>query len=167
LPPPRRERTSSSRTPASCSAPATSTGSRPGPVAAYLAGKLRFAAPGGLSFVDARDVATGLVALADRGRSGERTILAAAAGNLSWDRFFARVSAVSGVRRRTVSLPAWLATAGAAIARKPVSSDEVRAAARWWFYDGTKAERELGFQVRPLDETIADTIADRCCPAES
>jgi hypothetical protein len=35
----------------------------------------------------------------------------------------------------------------------------VRAAAHWWFYDPTKAERELGFTTRPIDETIRDTAA--------
>lgn len=131
------------------------------PVAAYLAGTLRFTTRGGLCFVDARDVAAGLVALAERGRPGERTILAGAAGNRSWHDFFACVAAVSGIHRQTVSLPAWLAIAGAGLVRKPVSTGEVRAAAHWWFYDGTKSEREFGFHARPLEETIADTISDQ------
>ncbi len=130
------------------------------PVDAYLAGKLRFTTRGGLCYVDARDVAAGLVMLAERGRSGERTILAGRAGNLAWADFFARIAAVSGRRRLTVPLPARLAAAAAGIVRRPVSADEVRAAAHWWFYDGAKAERELGFRTRPLDETLADTIAD-------
>ena len=129
------------------------------PVSSYLAGKLRFTTTGGLSFVDARDVALGLVKLADRGRAGERTILAAEAGNLSWPDFFALVASVSGVRRRTVRLPAAVAVAGAAIPLS-VKPDEVRAASHWWFYTGAKAERELAFAARPLAETIADTITD-------
>jgi dihydroflavonol-4-reductase len=131
------------------------------PVTAYVAGTLRFTTPGGLSFVDARDVADGLVALAEQGRAGERTILAGSAGNLSWKDFFARVASVSGTTRLTVSVPSRIAVAGAAVLRRPVSADEVRAAAHWWFYDGAKAARELGFRMRPLDETIADTLASR------
>lgn len=130
------------------------------PVFAYLAGRLRFTTAGGLSFVDARDVARGLVALADRGRAGERTILAAEAGNLGWDAFFALVAEVSGVRRRSVRLPASLAVRAAAAAPWLVHADEVRAASHWWFCDGSKAERELGFRARPLAETVADTLAD-------
>jgi len=129
------------------------------PVLAYLAGKLRFTTRGGLSFVDVRDVARGLVALADRGRAGERTILTAEAGNLGWPAFFELIASVSGLRRRTVPLPATLAVAAAALPG-PVSPDQVRAASNWWFYTPAKAERELGFRTRPLAETIADTIAD-------
>lgn len=130
------------------------------PVFAYLAGRLRFTTAGGLSFVDARDVAQGLVELARVGRPGERTILTGEQGNLSWDAFFALVAEVSGVHRRTVRLPASVATGLAATVPWVVRPDEVRAAAHWWFCDPAKAERELGFGTRPLAETVADTIVD-------
>jgi dihydroflavonol-4-reductase len=130
------------------------------PVSAYLAGKLRFVTAGGLSFVDARDVARGLLLLAEHGRAGERTILAAESGNLSWQAFFDLVARVSGKRRRAVMLPVALATLGAALLPGPVSAGEVRAASHWWFCSAAKAERELGFSARPLAETVADTIAD-------
>jgi dihydroflavonol-4-reductase len=130
------------------------------PVSAYLAGRLRFTTAGGLSFVDARDVAAGLVALADRGRTGERTILTGEEGNLSWRDFFALIAEVSGVHRRTVHLPASIAVGAALLAPWLVKPDEVRAASHWWFYAPGKAERELGFRTRPLAETVADTIAD-------
>lgn len=129
------------------------------PVSAYLAGRIRFTTPGGLSFVDARDVAGGLVTLAERGRAGERTILAGEGGNLEWDAFFALVAKVSGIRRLTVRLPRRAALSAATVVPWLVRPDEVRAAAHWWFYDAAKAERELGFTTRPLAETIADTIA--------
>jgi len=128
---------------------------------AYLAGRLRVTTPGGLSFVDARDVAAALVTLSECGRAGERTIIAGSAGNLSWDEFFGRVAAIGGRRRWTVTLPAWLAVAGATVVRKPVSPDEVRAASHWWYGDGGRAGRGLGSRPRPVDESIADTIRDR------
>jgi dihydroflavonol-4-reductase len=120
---------------------------------------LRLLVEGGLSFVDARDVAAGLVALAERGRPGERTILTSREGNLSHEAFFRRVGAVTGVRRRQIVLPSRVAVAGATVVRWPVKPGEVAAAANWWFYDAAKAERELGFVTRPLDESIADTAA--------
>jgi dihydroflavonol-4-reductase len=130
------------------------------PVTAYVRGRLRFTTAGGLSFVDARDVADGLVSLAEHGRPGERTILAAESGNVEWDVFFRLVATVSGARRRQVRLPrAFVGLAG--IVPGPISAGEARAAARWWFYSGAKAERELGFRVRSLAETIADTLADQ------
>ncbi len=130
------------------------------PVTAYLAGRLRFTTPGGLAFVDARDVAAGLIALASRGRAGERTIFAREEGNLSWDEFFSLVSELAGCHRRTVRLPAAAARSVARLAPWLVSPDEVRAAGHWWFASPRKAERELGFATRPLAETVRDTIAD-------
>jgi dihydroflavonol-4-reductase len=130
------------------------------PVSAYLAGRLRFTTDGGLAFVDARDVARGLVALAESGRAGERTILASEQGNLSWDAFFALLAEVSGTHRRTVRLPPRAACAAAYLAPWLVAHDEVRAAAHWWFVSAAKAERDLAFSTRPLPETLLDTIAD-------
>jgi dihydroflavonol-4-reductase len=128
------------------------------PIHAYLAGRIRFTTAGGLAFVDARDVAQGLIALADRGRPGERTILASDAANLTWNEFFALVAQVAGVRRRTVCLPRAAARASARLAPWLVAPDDVRAAAHWWFVTSKKAEGELSFTTRPLAETIADTL---------
>jgi dihydroflavonol-4-reductase len=130
------------------------------PVTAFLAGRLRFTTAGGLSFVDARDVAQGLVALAERGSAGERTILVRDEGNLSWDDFFALVTEVSGLRRRTVRLPRRAARGASQLVPWLVSPGEVRAASNWWFYSPAKAVREIAFQTRPLVTTIADTIAE-------
>lgn len=128
-------------------------------VGRYLAGTLRFTTPGGLSNVDARDVAVGLVALAEHGRRGERYILTSREGNVSHREFFHRLAEATGVRRRMVSLPRAAAVLASTVARRPVAPDEVRAAANWWFYDPGKAERELGFTTRPLEETLLDTAA--------
>ena len=126
----------------------------------YLQGSLRVHLRGGLSFVHVDDVAAGLVAAAERGRSGERYILANRDGNLSYEHFFRRIAAVTGVRRRTIGVPPGLAVAGAQVLRWPVKPGEVRTSANWWFFDQAKAERELGFTNRPLDETIAETAAE-------
>ncbi len=128
-------------------------------VGRYLDGTLRIHIPGGVSNVDARDVAAGLAAVAERGRAGERYILTSREGNLSHRDLFRRVASVTGVRRRMLALPPRVALLGATLLPWPVKPGEVRAAAYWWFHDPAKAERELGFSTRPLDETIADTAA--------
>jgi nucleoside-diphosphate-sugar epimerase len=125
----------------------------------YLQGTLRVYVDGGLSFVDARDVAEGLVTLADRGRAGDRTILTSREGNLALRDFFRRVAQVTGRRRRMTRVPARAAALGARLMPWPAKPGEVEAVARWWFFDPAKAERELGFTTRPLDETIAATAA--------
>jgi dihydroflavonol-4-reductase len=123
----------------------------------YLRGTLRVYIEGGLSFVDARDVARGLLLLAEKGRPGERTILTCREGNLSLHDFLLRVREVTGVRRRMVKIPVALAVAGAALLRWPAKPGEVAASAHWWFFDPGKAERELGFTTRPLEEAIRAT----------
>jgi dihydroflavonol-4-reductase len=125
----------------------------------YLRGLMRIHTPGGLSNVDARDVAAGLVALSERGRRGERYILTSREGNLSHEQLFRRLGDVTGVRRRMIGLPPRAAALSATVLPWPVRPGEVRAASNWWFYEPTKAERELGFTVRPLDQTLAATAA--------
>jgi dihydroflavonol-4-reductase len=126
----------------------------------YLQGTLRIHTPGGLSYVHVDDVAAGILAVADRGRAGERYALANRDGNLSHEDFFRRIGDVTGERRRMVGLPHALAVGGAQVLRWPIRPGEVRSATNWWFYDQAKAERELGYVNRPLDETIAETVAD-------
>jgi dihydroflavonol-4-reductase len=126
----------------------------------YLQGTLRIHTPGGLSYVHVDDVAAGILAVADRGRTGERYALANRDGNLSHEDFFRRIGDVTGERRRMVGLPHALAVGGAQVLRWPIRPGEVRSATNWWFYDQAKAERELGYVNRPLDETIAETVAD-------
>lgn len=131
------------------------------PVYRYLEGKLRLTTRGGLSFCDARDVAAGLLLLAERGRAGQRYVLTSAEGNLTHAEFFRRVADVTGVRHRMLPIPAALAVATTSLLHWPVEPGEARAATQWWFASPAKAERELGFVARPLDETIAATAADR------
>jgi dihydroflavonol-4-reductase len=129
------------------------------PVQRYLQGFMRLHAPGGLNYVDARDVAVGLVALAERGRSGERYLLTHPDGNLSHATFYCRLGEVTGVRRMMVGLPRRIAPHAVRVAPWPVKPGQARAAVHWWFHTCAKAERELGFVVRPLDETLAETAS--------
>jgi dihydroflavonol-4-reductase len=127
------------------------------PVQRYLQGAMRIHAPGGLSYVDARDVAAGLVGVAARGRAGERYLLTSPDGTLSHEAFYRRVGEVTGVRRRMIGLSRRVAPLAVRIVPWPVRPGEAKAAVNWWFHTSAKAERELGFTTRPIDETIADT----------
>jgi dihydroflavonol-4-reductase len=138
--------------------PGDSRGGTTWPIRSYLRGRLRFVADGGLCLVDVRDVALGLLAIAERGKTGERYVLANREGNLSHAEFFARVGEIAGRRRFQVKLPAKLALALTAAFPWPVSSGYARVALRWWYCDPAKAEREIGFAPRPVAETLGDTI---------
>jgi uncharacterized protein YbjT (DUF2867 family) len=110
------------------------------PVRRYLQGALRFLTRGGLSYVDTRDVAVGLVALAERGRPDERTILTSREGNLTHAEFFRRVGEVTGVRRAMVHLPPRLAVRAATLVPWPVRPGEVRAATQYYRRQGAPSE---------------------------
>jgi dihydroflavonol-4-reductase len=129
------------------------------PVQRYLQGFMRVHAPGGLNYVDARDVAAGLLALPDRGRPGERYLLTHPDGNLSHAAFYRRLGDVTGARRVMVGLPLALAPHAVRLAPWPVKPGEAKAAVHWWFHTCAKAERELGFATRPLEETLAETAS--------
>ena len=132
------------------------------PVEEYLRGRLRFTVDGGLSYVDARDVAAGHLQAEERGVAGERYILTNDEGNLSHRDFFGRVGRVTGRRRLQLHASAGLLQplldAGSALHLPvPLDGDELRSSSRWWFYTAAKAREQLGFATRPLDDTIRDT----------
>jgi len=119
---------------------------------------------GGINVVDVRDVAEGLVLVAEKGEPGERYILGDR--NYTWERLFADLGRLSGVEPPALKLPvpAALALADAARSlplpvRPLVDAAEVRAAAHYWTYRSTKARRQLGWTTRPHEETVEATVA--------
>jgi dihydroflavonol-4-reductase len=138
--------------------PGDSRGGTTWPIRSYLRGQLRFIVDGGLCLVDVRDTALGLIAIAERGKAGERYVLANRDGNMSHAEFFARVGEIAGRKRRQLKVPASLAVALTTVFPWPVSAGYARVAARWWYADPAKAERELGFAPRAVGETLGDTI---------
>ena len=138
--------------------PGDSRGGTTWPIRSYLRGRLRFVVAGGLCLVDVRDTALGLIAAAERGKAGERYVLANRDGNMSHAEFFARVGEIAERKRRQLKVPARFAVALTTLFPWPVSAGYARVAARWWYANQAKAERELGFTPRAVDETLRDTI---------
>jgi len=138
--------------------PGDSRGGTTWPIRSYLRGRLRFVVDGGLCLVDVRDTALGLIAAAERGKAGERYVLANRDGNMSHAEFFARVGEIAERKRRQLKVPARFAVALTTLFPWPVSAGYARVAARWWYANQAKAERELGFTPRAVDETLRDTI---------
>ena len=135
-------------------------------VAKFLRREIPVIPRGGLSFVDARDVAEVLPEAMERGRSGERYLLGAA--NWTLARFLARLEQLSGVPAPKLSLPGPLATLGGRLLGAldqlgrstpidPVSEEMARC---FWYVDSSRARRELGFSTRDPSETLLDTVRD-------
>jgi dihydroflavonol-4-reductase len=131
----------------------------------FLARKIPTVPRGGLSFVDARDVALGLRAAMERGEHGSRYLLGAA--NWTFGKFFGRLERITKVPAPFVSPPSKLTLAGArgisALFKQwklspPVEPAEIEMAEYFWYLDSTKAERELSFAPRDPQETLLDTI---------
>jgi dihydroflavonol-4-reductase len=138
--------------------PGDSRGGTTWPIREYLRGRLRFVVTGGLCLVDVRDTALGLIAIAERGKKGERYVLANREGNFSHVEFFRKVGEIAGRKRLQINLPPKLALALTKVFPWPVSPGYTRIAIRWWYCDPAKATRELGFEPRPVEETLGDTV---------
>ena len=129
----------------------------------YLRGTLRFTIPGGLSYVDARDVVEGLLLLEGAGIAGRRYVLTSEDGNLSHRDFFGLVGEVSGKKRLTVPLPPAMLIPSARVLAKvraplPVKPDELASGRYYWFCTAARARAEIGFTSRPVREAVAATV---------
>jgi dihydroflavonol-4-reductase len=132
----------------------------------FLGRKIPFSPSGGLSFVDARDVAPAFLNTVEKGRHQEKYLLGAA--NMKFSEFFGRLERLSGIAAPMLKVPKKLAMAGAGFINSvfrhwnktsPIEPQEVEQAEHFWYFDSAKAREELGFSVRDPQETLNDTIA--------
>jgi len=125
--------------------------------------------PGGVSFVDVRDVAEAMVLVMEKGTPGERYLLSAC--NITLRELFARVGRIAGVPAPTLPMPRapLLARAGASLldralrkvgASLPVDPVSLEMAQYYWYVDPSRAEHALGWHPRDPNETLADTVRD-------
>jgi dihydroflavonol-4-reductase len=117
---------------------------------------------GGTALVHVEDVAEGIIAALERGRPGERYILA---GENVTIRELAELTLDLLGRRKPVILVAngllrWLAAIGTALRLPlPFNPAVLPYATRYWFVDNTRARTELGVSFRSARETLAPTLA--------
>jgi dihydroflavonol-4-reductase len=144
-------------------------GSSTDDVRLFLDRKLPAIPAGGLSFVDVRDAAEGMILAAEKGAPGERYLLGAC--NLTVRDFFGKLERVSGVKGPWLLVPRapeltrlgmkamgrFAARLGATLPVDPVSVDM---SSYFWYLDATRAETVLGWTARDPMETLADTVAD-------
>lgn len=143
---------------------------RPSPMGTVLLDLYRRRFPalvdGGFNWVDVRDVVAGALAAEQKGRRGERYILSG-----RWTTFAELAALVSDITRvptpRMVT-PMWLARVGAGVTEiygrvtgAPVrfTGESLKALRHWREVSCDKARRELGYEPRPLHDTVADTFS--------
>lgn len=135
-------------------------------VLACAQGRLGAYVDGAYNFVDVRDVAQGLIAAAEKGRSGEGYILAG--HNVTVWELLHSIEAVTGTPAPRLRLPLGLVRALSplipayywATRQKPLftaySLDVISSDCAM---TNQKAERELGYHPRPFAETMEDTVS--------
>lgn len=130
-------------------------------------GRIPAVPTGGLSINHVAEVALAHLAAATRGQPGERYICAG--HNLTYRALFTAMADAVEARvprrdfpPRLLSAYGWLLQGVAAVTQRPPQVDPGMAhylSCRAW-YSSAKAERELGYRIRPLQETIAEALAD-------
>lgn len=116
----------------------------------------------GLNLVDVREVARGHVAALEKGRPGERYILGGQ--NLTLKQILDKLAAITGLPSPKVRLPYLVALAAGAgdtlvtghlRHREPrITLDAVRMGRKKMWVSCAKAERELGWNMVPVDDAL-------------
>jgi len=128
-------------------------------------GRLPLSLEGTFNSVDVRDLAAGVIACCEKGRKGEPYIMASE--TYTFDQLIAMIFEEMGIKRRLLTLPLWLirpfSNVGfiyTKITKRPAYFNRFSAYnfERNNEFSSEKATKELGFESRPLSETIADTI---------
>jgi dihydroflavonol-4-reductase len=122
--------------------------------------------PGGMNVVDVDDVVSGHIAAMERGRSGERYILASA--NITMAETVATIASLAGLpppvlpvtRAAVLATGALLSTIASVTGDAPiVSLDAVRGSfGRFYYVSNEKARRELAFEPRPPRAALARAV---------
>jgi len=127
----------------------------------FLRGRLPGVTDAGINVIDVRDAARGHILALERGRLGEKYLLAG--HDIDLPTLFARAAAIAGRARQPLVLPRRLILPVGWLMEKllrhpPIDFATAQVAQEFWYYRGDLAARALGLQPRPLDETLRDAI---------
>ncbi len=133
----------------------------------FLSGRLQIYLDFIVNLVDVRDVAAGLLLTMERGRVGHRYILGGE--SITLKRILELIAALNGRRFVSIPIPGIIAEAAATVlefisdhlTKRPPSgtAEGVRVALRASELSIAKAQSELGYQPRPIEPALRDTIA--------
>lgn len=120
----------------------------------------------GLNLVDITECARGHVAALDKGKSGERYILGGE--NLTLKQILDKLAAITGLPSPTIKVPYVVALATGVVDqvvtgyirnREPRATiDAVRMGRKKMFVASSKAERDLGWKIVPVDDALRRAV---------
>jgi dihydroflavonol-4-reductase len=137
-----------------------------GPIARIARGRWPVYIAGGACFIDVHDVVRGLWLAMEHGEPGRQYLLAGE--NLTHQQFMTQVAELAGVALPRVKLPRPVLDAAGAASEwvadhvthrpPPLTRGMTALAGRFLFFDGARAERELGFRAGPVAPAIERCI---------
>lgn len=135
-------------------------------IKAFVKGYLPCAVEGGYDFVDVRDVADGIIKCAEKGKSGETYILSNE--YITVKRMFDVLGRMSGKRKVRGTIPLKMVHTIAPFCEKVermigspllITPYSIYTLGSNGNFSHEKADRELGYSVRPIEETLADVVS--------
>lgn len=127
-------------------------------------GKFPFYTKGGVSVVSVHDVIQAVLAARERGRNGERYILSGE--NITIHELFDRIAGLAGVKPPALYLPSTIVRAIGKVGdtlekmgkKGPLNTENAWTALLYHWFDHSKATSELGFQPRPAQEALRESV---------
>ena len=127
-------------------------------------GKFPFYTSGGVSVVSVHDVIQSVLAARERGRSGQRYILSGE--NLTIKDLLTRIANLAGAKPPSIYLPNPAVKAIGKIGdmlenmgkKGPLNSENAWTAILYHWFDHGKATEELGFNPRPAQEALKESV---------
>lgn len=133
----------------------------------YMAGRyLSCFFNGAYDFVDVRDVAHGLILAWKKGKAGQNYILSGSRTTIK--ELFSTLSEITGKRRPAVRIPLWMVRVAIPFEwlrsrirkiRPSITRYSLQTLLSNSHISHAKAAADLGYQPRPLRDTLADTVA--------
>lgn len=126
--------------------------------------KLIFYPKGGKNFVHVEDAAHGVVAAIDKGKTGEKYLLAHE--NLNYKEFFRRINRITNQVPVMISIPngilsffGWIGDGLRKLKIKTtLSSSNMKALQIYNYYSNQKSVEEFGIQYQAIDKAIEDAV---------
>ena len=126
---------------------------------------LRFTLPVGVGCLDVRDFANAAILAAQRGHPGQRYLISG--HNVTVSQLLEQAAAIAGVRAPRFTPPRALLNVLVGAVEifstltgkpPPVTRDILQIIGRYAWYDTSQARDDLGWEPRPLRQTLEETV---------